>query len=56
MSDEPPLACDEAAVLTHTAVGRHEAIEVSAHLRCSEGRLDPRMRSAASAIASTIWA
>jgi len=56
VSDEPALADDETAVLAHTPVGRDKPILLSTQLRSSEGRLDPRMRSAASAIASTIWA
>jgi hypothetical protein len=50
-----PLADDEAPVLTHPAVRRYEAQEAG-HGERSCGRLAPRMRSAASAIASTIWA
>src|SRR5713226_927736 len=51
---EAALAGDEAAVLAHAAVGRDVAETRRAHR--STGRLAPRMRSAASAIASTICA
>ena len=56
IGDEFALAGHEAAVLAHAAVGGNVAVAGFAHLRSSEGRLAPRMRSAASAIASTIWA
>ncbi len=55
IGDEIALAGDEAAVLAHAAVGRDIAVVRLAH-RVSFGRLAPRMRSAASAIASTICA
>ena len=51
---EAALAGDEAAILAHAAVGRDVAETRRAHR--STGRLAPRMRSAASAIASTICA
>ena len=56
VGDEAALARDEAAVFAHPPVSRHEAIVIGTHLGSSEGWLEPRMRSAASAIASTIWA
>ena len=57
IGDEIALAGDEAAVLAHAAVGRDEAeFFERAHLLNSAGRLTPRMRSAASAIASMICA
>ena len=51
---EVALAGDEAAILAHAAVGGDEAEAAHAHAEASGGRLAPRMRSAASAIASTI--
>ncbi len=56
IGDELPLADHEAAVLAHAAVGRDVAVAVGAHLLKLRGLLAPRMRSAASAIASTICA
>ena len=56
VSHEAAFAGDEAAVLAHAPVGRHELEPAGAHRVVSSGRLAPRMRSAASAIASTICA
>ncbi len=54
---EPALTDHEAAVLPHPAVGRYEAERRGRRTHgCTAGWLRPRMRSAASAIASTIWA
>ena len=52
---EAALAHDEAAILAHAAVGRYEPERGRAHGLLA-GRFRPRMRSAASAIASTICA
>ncbi len=52
---ETTLAGDEAAILAHAAIGRDITEGAPAHgVPC--GWFRPRMRSAASAIASTIWA
>ena len=56
VGDKSPFAGHKAAVLAHPPVGGNVAVAGLAHLRNSEGRLAPRMRSAASAMASTIWA
>ena len=56
IGDELALAGDEAAVLAHAAVGCDVAVVAGVHLFRLRGRLTPRMRSAASAIASTICA
>ena len=57
VGDEVALAGDEAAVLAHAAVAGDIAVVAGrAHRSGSAGRLTPRMRSAASAIASTICA
>ncbi len=56
IGDEPAFAGDEAAVLAHAAVGRDVAVADLVHGFKLRGRLTPRMRSAASAIASTICA
>ena len=57
VGDEIALAGDETPVLAHAAVGRNEAVVAGCvHLVRLRGRLTPRMRSAASAIASTICA
>ncbi len=57
IGDVIALAGDEAAVLADAAIGRDvtEMVRRFAHFK-STGRLAPRMRSAASAMASTIWA
>ena len=55
IGDEVPLAGDKTAVLAHAAVGRDVAVGLAGH-GASFGRLTPRMRSAARAIASTICA
>src|SRR5215470_6750873 len=48
---------DETTILAHAPIGRHELkLPRARHQRASLGRLSPRRRSAASAIASTIWA
>ena len=52
---EAALADDEAPVLAHAAVGRYEPERRRAH-GVPAGRFRLRMRSAASAIASTICA
>ena len=57
VGDELSLAGDETPVLAHAAVGRNVAVAARlVHLVRLRGRLTPRMRSAASAIASTICA
>ena len=56
VGDELPLADHETAVLAHAAVGGEKAEAVGAHATAPVGWLAPRMRSAASAIASTICA
>ena len=57
IGDELAFAGDEAAVLAHAAVGGDIAVVAGgAHLVRLRGRLTPRRRSAASAIASTICA
>jgi hypothetical protein len=57
VGNEAALAGDKAAVLAHAAIGRDETeFARRIHLRSSAGRLLPRMRSAASAMASTICA
>src|SRR3974390_18213 len=56
VGDELPFAGDEAAILPYAAIGGDIAVVAGAHLRSSSGRLSPRIRSAASAIASTICA
>ena len=57
VGDEAALAGDKAAVLADAAVGRDETeFAQGAHVRDSAGRLAPRSRSAASAMASTICA
>ena len=56
IGSEVALADDEAAILAHAAVGRDEA-EFSGRAHDAPGGwFWPRMRSAASAIASTICA
>ena len=57
IGDEISLAGDETPVLAHAAVARNVAVTAGlVHLVRLRGRLTPRMRSAASAIASTICA
>ena len=53
---EAALAHHKASILAHPAVGRNEAEFGRRAHGSPAGRLRPRMRSAASAIASTIWA
>ncbi len=52
---ETAFAGDEAAILAHAAIGRHEPEGFRAH-GLPAGRFRPRLRSAASATASTICA
>ncbi len=54
IGDELALAGDEAAVLADAAVGGDEAKMIFRAHRWSTGRLAPRKRSAASAMASMI--
>ena len=57
IGDVVAFAGDEAAVLAHAAIGADEAeFLLRRHFCSSVGRLTPRRRSAASAIASTICA
>ena len=57
VGDELPLASHETPIFPDAAIGADEAIDaLAAHGRGSTGRLAPRMRSAASAIASMICA
>jgi hypothetical protein len=56
VSGEATLAGDETPVLAHAAVARHEPEWLRRAHGLPTGWLSPRMRSAASAIASTIWA
>ncbi len=55
IAGEPAFARDKAAILAHAPVGGDETKGFRAHV-CLAGWLRPRMRSAASAMASTICA